>query len=201
MATELSISNSALIKLGESPIVSLTQGTKPAKLCNARFASCRDAVYSKHPWRFLRKRKILAPQVLGTDFQFKNQFLLPSDCLRIYLVTDSSGDSVNDYLVENGKILSNDSAIYLNYIARITDISNMPEYLAECIAFYLAADIGYAITQISTVRDQMVQGFQMELRSARGIDSQSDAPRALYGDDFINSRFSSSSPHTFNQWF
>lgn len=188
MATEVSISNSALIKIGEPSITSMVQGTKTSNLCQTRIASCRDAVYAKHPWRWLRKRVILAPEVTTPEFQYSYQYAIPADCVRPVQVTDTAGEQIEECVVEGSKILANESAICLIYLERKTDLTDMPEYMAELIAIYLASDIAYAVTQIAATRDHLLQMFALELRTARGLDSQGDAPRDVYGEDFLLSR-------------
>lgn len=188
MATEVSISNSALVKIGEPTITSMVQGTKTSNLCQSRFESCRDAVYAKFPWRWLRKRVILAPEVTTPEFQYTYRFAIPADCIRPVQVTDVSGEQIAECVVEGSTILANVPAIYLIYTGRNTDLTDMPEYMAELIAIYLASDIAYAITQTSNLRDHFLQMFVLELRTAKGLDSQGDAPRDVYGDDFLLSR-------------
>jgi hypothetical protein len=189
MASQISICNSALIKVGENPIVSITDGTKAANLCAIRFDHARDAVFVKHPWRCLRKRVILAAEVDTPAFDYSHQFRLPTDCLIPYLVTDAGGELYDDYVIEENKILARSAPLYLRYIYRRTDYTGLPDYLAELVALYLAADIGYALTQISTTRDQMLQMFMAELRVARGIDSRSDMPSSIQADDWLASRY------------
>ena len=60
MASVLGICNSGLIKLGASTIMSLTEGTKNANLCNEQFAKLRDEVLRGHNWNFAIARAKLA---------------------------------------------------------------------------------------------------------------------------------------------
>ena len=53
--SEVSICNSALIKLGASRIASLTEDSKEAKLCYEQYPILRDEVQASHPWNFCTK--------------------------------------------------------------------------------------------------------------------------------------------------
>ena len=56
MASVVDICNGALNQLGATTIVSLTEDSKNARLCNARFTQIRDSVFRSHPWNCLQKR-------------------------------------------------------------------------------------------------------------------------------------------------
>ena len=63
MASVIEICNSALLQLGAQAITSLTENSKNARLCNARFNTVRDSVFRSHPWNSLIKRQKLAADV------------------------------------------------------------------------------------------------------------------------------------------
>ncbi len=56
MASVVDICNGALNQLGATTILSLTEDSKNARLCNSRFTQVRDAVFRSHPWNCLQKR-------------------------------------------------------------------------------------------------------------------------------------------------
>ena len=60
MASVIDICNKALDKLGQNPIISLTDGNKAANLCTRNWPLVRDQVLREHPWNFAMKRAILA---------------------------------------------------------------------------------------------------------------------------------------------
>lgn len=55
MASVVQICNGALNQLGASTILTLTEDSKNARLCNARYENVRDAVFRHHPWNCLQK--------------------------------------------------------------------------------------------------------------------------------------------------
>jgi hypothetical protein len=84
MSVTVSICNSALIKLGASPIQNLLEDSKEARLCNLQFEKIRNSVLRSSPWSFAMRRAELTP-VTGATLEFgsQNVFQLPSDCLRV----------------------------------------------------------------------------------------------------------------------
>ena len=60
MASVVDICNGALNQLGASTILSLTEDSKNARLCNARYTQVRDSLFRSHPWNCLVKRVELA---------------------------------------------------------------------------------------------------------------------------------------------
>ena len=74
MASVVQICNSALNQLGAASITALTDNSKNARLCNARYETIRDAVYRSHPWNCLIKRQQLAQDTATPAYGFKFQF-------------------------------------------------------------------------------------------------------------------------------
>ena len=82
MASEVEICNEALTALGENPILSLTDNSKAARLCNLKYANKRDYLLRRYLWNFAVKRITLAPDVATPEFEFSAQFTLPVDCIQ-----------------------------------------------------------------------------------------------------------------------
>ena len=60
MASVVDICNGALNQLGASTILTLTEDSKNARLCNARYTQVRDSLFRSHLWNCLTKRVELA---------------------------------------------------------------------------------------------------------------------------------------------
>ena len=193
MASVVSICNSALNQLGAASITALTDNSKNARLCNARYETIRDAVYRSHPWNCLIKRKQLAQDTATPAYGFKFQFTLPSDCLRV-LVLDAYN---SDHKVEGRKILCNESTIKISYVAQITDPNELDVLTRETISAGLAADLAYAITANLQVSKLMQEKYQFKLSEARhtdasegyNVDPNNGQVDQILTEDFINSRY------------
>lgn len=167
MASVVDICNGALNQLGASTIISLTEDSKNARLCNARYTQVRDSLFRSHPWNCLQKRVQLASDTATPAWGFSYQFTLPADCLRVLRIEDYD----SDYKIEGRKIVSNVSSMKILYIARIEDPNEYDEILRETLSSALGADIAYAITSSNPVTQNMYTLFQNKLREARFVDA------------------------------
>ena len=193
MASIVDICNVALNQLGATTILSLTEDSKNARLCNSRYTQVRDALFRSHPWNCLQKRIELAADSVAPAWGFSYQYTLPADCLRLLVILDYD----SNYKVEGRKVLSNTSSMKILYVARVTDPNEYDELLRETLSAALGADIAYGVTSSSPVTQNMYTLFQNKLRDARFVDStegQNVSPDLGMSDvidagTFINSRF------------
>lgn len=196
MTSNVDICNSALNMIGASNIISLTEDSKAARVCNQRYEFVRDAVFRAHPWNSLVRRIELAADEETPAFEFEKFHTLPSDpyCLRVLRPEDP--DTV--FRVEGRKIASSTSPFKMIYVARITDPNEYDMLLIESIAARLAADISYALVNSATLSQTMLGVYETKLSEARFVDATEGTPantvnidRASYSeaDILISSRF------------
>jgi hypothetical protein len=193
MASTVDICNGALNQLGATTILSLTEDSKNARLCNSRFTQVRDGVFRSHPWNCLQKRIELAQDTTAPAWGFKYAYTLPADCLRLLRILDYD----SNYKVEGRKILSNTETMKILYVSRVTDPNEYDELLRETLSSSLAADIAFAVTSNNTTATNMYNLFQDKLKDARFVDStegqnvEQDLGMAdvIDAGTFINSRF------------
>ena len=193
MASTVEICNGALNQLGATTILSLTEDSKNARLCNSRYNQIRDALFRTHPWNCLQKRVEIAVDTTAPAWGFSFAYTLPADCLRLLRILDFD----SNYKVEGRKILSNTSTMKILYIARITDPNEYDELLRETLSAALGADIAYGVTSSNPVAQNMYTLFQDKLKDARFVDStegQNNSPDLGMSDSidastFINSRY------------
>jgi len=193
MASIVGICNGALNQLGATTILSLTEDSKNARLCNSRFTQVRDALFRTHPWNCLQKRIQIAADSTAPAWGFSFAYTLPADCLRLLKILDYD----SNYKVEGRKILSNTSSMKILYISRVTDPNEYDELLRETLSASLSADIAFAVTSNNTTSQNMYQLYQEKLKDARFVDStegqnvDQDLGMAdvIDAGTFINSRF------------
>ena len=193
MASTVDICNGALNQLGATTILSLTEDSKNARLCNSRYTQVRDALFRTHPWNCLQTRLELAASSDSPAWGFTYAYTLPTNCLRLLRVLDYD----SNYKVEGRKILSNASTMKILYISRITDPNEYDELLRETLSAALGADIAYAVTSNNTTSQNMILSYQEKLRDARFVDSTEGQnvdhdlgmTDVIAAGSFINSRF------------
>ena len=193
MASVVGICNGALNQLGATTILSLTEDSKNARLCNSRYTQVRDALFSTHPWNCLQKRIELALDASAPTWGFKYSYTLPADCLRLLRILDYD----TNYKVEGRKVLSNSETMKILYVSRVTDPNEYDELLRETISASLGADIAFGVTSNNQTAKNMYELFKDKLRDARFVDSTEGQnveqdlgmTDVIDAGTFINSRF------------
>lgn len=186
-ATSVVIANNALVMIGANTITSLSDNTKEARLCNARYDSCRKAVLRSYPWNFARKRDTLDTAVGSPgDFGYSNDFAVPNDFLRI-IKADTGGA---DYRLEQGKILTNAGTVDLLYIFDLTDTTKFDVMFDDAIAAYLAWNIVFSLTQDKELKKFMWEQFYAIVRLSRFVSASENPPGELSTTEWIDSRVS-----------
>lgn len=141
------ICNMALDYLGTGGIVALDeQYNDNAKLCNRWYDITRKSLLKDLNASFAIKRRTLSVLSSTPIYGRSYEYQLPSDCLK--LLNIGSPLSTQDYQIEGRKILydSND-ALNIRYVYDCQDVSLFDDEFKECLALYIAANIGIKITQ------------------------------------------------------
>lgn len=183
--TEVTICNSALIKLGAERINSLSETNKRAKLCNEQYSKLRDEVLRSHPWNFAIKRVALSLTGNTPLFDYKYEFTIPTDVLRILSVHNKA----IKWRVEAGrKLLSDYSEVKIEYIAQITAAAEFDSYFSEALALRLASDLAYPLVQSMNLQNSLLQRYEYHMKHARSLDAQEGTPIDLTDDSWVEIR-------------
>ena len=191
MATaNVDIANSACVKLGVPLIAALTDSVRVATLINAQFNGLRKKLLSAHPWNFSTFRVALAATANTPVFNYTNEFLIPSDVLRIF-ETDLSDDEPweVEFNVDNNKsLVCNSSAVKIKYAKDITDPTKFPPYFEELLAWLIASDVAFAVTQSRAFAKDMYEAYKIEIREARSLDAQEAGRQSFETNPWIDVR-------------
>tara|TARA_R100000152_G_C6763527_1_gene187964 strand:+ start:336 stop:1175 length:840 start_codon:yes stop_codon:yes gene_type:complete len=122
------------------------------------------------------------------DFEYSYSIPLPTDFLRLLDVYDSDGE----YRIEGSNLICNQASPDILYIYDVTDYSKIDPTTVEAIAWGLAHDMSYAITQSQQVFAMTQQGYRQSLATARTTDAQEDGRYYVEANLFDESRFGSS---------
>lgn len=169
MVSEVSICNQALDELGQSPIVSLHEKTKAARLCNRHYAVCRDQLLRMHPWNFAMQRATLLSTTQGPVWGDLYSHPLPNDFLRLLRV-DNQGPG--DYSVEGNAILSTAVSINIGYVRRVTDPTLFDPLFVKTLALLIALKIKGALVKNVALKKEIKEEYRTLLRTARTVDAQ-----------------------------
>lgn len=194
MSSEVEIVNSALIKIGEETINALTENKRSARLANRLYATKRDALQRMYRWNFTIARATLAPESTTPDFGFENKFMLPADNIAFLGIYDADElqsnytSAVARYKIEGNFILADGDTLEIFYRQRVTDTTKFDALFVEALAWFLAADLAYALsTGPERARDASRQ-FQEAIRQAKLADAIETQPEVMVANDWIDSR-------------
>ena len=162
---EIDIANFALIQIGGEQITSLTEDSQEARLMNRIFYPSLETLLQEHPWNFATKRASLA---LSTDtpvYGYTYAYVIPSDCLQI--IEFENWDDGYDYVVEDGKVLSNADTCKVTYKENIRDMNKLSPLFRQAFISYLAANLAPYLTNTAQYAQGASQQFIMYLRKAK----------------------------------
>jgi hypothetical protein len=190
VTSEVDIMNSALIKLGAERIVSADDANNRARLLKEQYPKRRDVILRSHPWKFAIKRASLAlisPKPSNYD-DYDSVFQLPADNMRVIEILNQSTylrwDTEN-----NIYLLADASEITIRYIFRQTDVTQYDDNFCEVLAWDLAADIAYALTQSSAQVQMAAAGLKQAIMEARSFNGQQGSVKRVQAEEFVDSRF------------
>lgn len=175
MATKIIIINRALTKLGSERLMSESDNNAESRAIEAVYDGVLDNLLRVYRWSFAIKREQLAKLSTAPTYGYEYQYPLPTDCLRIDMVTDMAHQEwcgytipVPRYQVEGRKILTDmDSPIYIRYGARMNDPTLYDSAFTEALSCALAVEICESITQSSTKKQAAMQDFDLAIKQAR----------------------------------
>jgi len=189
LASEVEICNAALLKLGAKSITSLTDGTANARRCNAAYERLRNAELRKHTWNFSIARDELAADSPAPTWGRANSFTLPADFLKMADPYPEENFNSRDWVIEQGKILTNDSApLYIRYVAKITDPNLMDPLFREALACAMAFELCEPITQSNSKKADARASYGAAIREAKRANALDNVPVESVEDSWITCR-------------
>lgn len=190
MASVTGICNVALRNLGANRITDLTDGSKNANVLSDIYDETRDHLLRSHPWNFATKRANLSRSATAPAFGFAYLYALPADWLRTVTVHDNSDGIGTMVHREEGLFIATDAeAVYISYVARITDPNAMTADFREALSLELARVAAVPITDSGTLQDRMAVAAEKALLRARSTDALTGTPGTRPHGSWITKRF------------
>ena len=209
MSSEVHIANRALLRVGETRIITdIEERTTNAELCFLCLDDMRRAELEAHPWKFAI-RTVQLPEVKGIrGFENKNVFQLPVDYLRMwrpqgggtgYDGFDSfpirsgsgvvSGVPVGSFEIQDGYYVSNDFApIEISYVRDLKKISQMSPLFIEAWILRVAQTICEPITQSKGRLEGIRKEYKQVIQKARQSDAFNRGPLRIRRSSYIRGR-------------
>ena len=175
--TEVSICSSALTKLGDETITSLTDDNDRARKCNLLYGSTRDSVLRSHPWNFALKRASLAALVDAPIWEYDYAYQLPADCLRLVKTNANTKDV---HKIEGRQIYTDAVApLLILYVRRVEETTDFDANFVDALIVRLAFELANVITGKKRYAEEMWGEYQTKLAHARTIDGMEGSPEVL----------------------
>ncbi len=185
-ATRLEICNSAIGKVRGKRILSLDDNTTEARILTDLYPRIRDSLLRSHPWNFAKRRAALEKLSTSPAWGYSNQFQLPADLARILKTDIATGEN---WEKEGSLILTDATTVNIQYIANVGE----EEYDAcycEVLAFKLAEQLAYPLTQGVSLGQAMAAGATQILKESRSFNAQEHGSIEQFeGSEWLNSRF------------
>ena len=166
-----------------------SEETDEAILISESYDWCLEYLLRSHLWNFAVARIELAQDTATPAFGFTYQYTLPSDFLRDVRL---SAQQVN-YKIENGKLLTNESEVFLQYIKRETDPAKFDALFANCLALFIAIENCMALTKDIQLKSSLEASLNRELAKAKRVDALEGSPELINVFGFDDARYSSQS--------
>lgn len=190
LSTAIDICNSALIKLGQDTISSFTEDSKSARALKVQYPLIRDKLLQDHYWNFAIKTVSLA-QLPTQDLGSRGtKFALPSDYHQAIKLLSNKF-----YKIESGELITDQSTANLKYVWKNNDVSTYTPLFKEALAYALAHDLAYSMTQSQGTLDRMEKKAEEAKLNAAAVDAQEDFMDNVHGDDFIEGRIGEIQSH------
>lgn len=171
----------ALLKIGAQPITTLEDDSAEAACARRLYPLTRDALLSVHPWSFTLAQARLVPAGDIPIADFAHGFDLPVDHLRTISVGVGGRSRGLVYRIQGRRILTDATEVVLGYQRRV-DESELPPFFMPLLVTRLAAEFCIPLTEGSSRAMDLYRLAEIELRTARLIDSQQATPQSF--EDF-----------------
>ena len=194
-ASEVDIANMALGWIGADTITSFDDESTQAVLAKLNYPRSRDVVLEVREWTFAVKRFTLQPDTEKPEFQWANQFPIPTEVLRVLTVEREQVVSSNEltsnfieheqmnWVREGGNILADMDVVFMRGLVRIEDPTKFSETFTHALAARLAADLAIPIARSKTLQQVMFTLYDLKLRDAastEGMQGRSKRIRSRY---------------------
>jgi hypothetical protein len=189
MSARIDIVNIALTMLGADTITSLEDETPEARIMKTHYYIARDATLEAYEWSFAIDRFSPAQEVDAPAFGWSYQFPLPSNILRLLTVERVSASAFVDtnrmtrnqvdHVLENRKILTDESVIYCTGIRKVEDEGIFSNLFAHAFASKLAMMTCLVLTESNRKFEEMAAMYAGAIREAASRDGQQGTTRRM----------------------
>ena len=188
-AAPIDVANAAVLLLGASSLVSLTDARAEARIINTMYEPVVKAALTRHAWTWGKKTQLLAKT--GQTPEQKFLYALPADLLNLRYVTYKDRKITIEEIVDGELVVPYDTEIYAHYTWRVPE-ARWPADFAEAIVTILNGKLVRGLlNDFNEARAQEEKGEQLLRRAmvrdkrqikGREIDESPRMVRIWYGN-------------------
>ena len=187
--SETELCNLALGRIGAKRINNLeTDQTLEAIQCRLHYPQTRDAVLRSCWWPFALTRVALEQAEEGPINEWDNQFILPSDFLRLKEMFEDGVLKKRmpriSYHLESEKILTDETSVAIIYVRREKDTAKFDPMFTEVLALTLAMRLSMPLARDNVMRRELQEELFIVNKKARTIALQET--NTIYTDRLIS---------------
>ena len=193
------VCNDALGQIGAARISSFeSDPSVPAVHCRTFYPPLRDGLLRSAHWNFAMARQTLTVEATAPPFEYSYQYPLPSDLLKVveyYGATPvtpgqtwtwTQERTVAKYKLEGRKLLTNDSAVKILYLRRVTNPAEWDALFYQLLTTWLASKLAMAITKdAGKSQTLLTQAIDLLLPMALAVDGQEGSVEPFLVDTLI----------------
>lgn len=196
MASQVSICNQAISRLGGNLITSIDDQSEEAQLCKANYDNIRAVVFQEQAWSFATARYVLPKVDDGAAYagksQFSSRYLLPSEIVNVIRASDNPDDRntvSSEWRVEGEHIVTDSgSPLYVKAIIDVTDTSKFSPMFTQAFALRLASEICMAVTNSLNLQRSLMQEYGVVLGTAAVRDGMQGTPEQIRTKRYLRAR-------------
>lgn len=198
----IKICSNSLIRLGAKAISSFTDGTDRSTTCANIYPFVKDNLLALYDWKFNIEKKALSRKADAPVSKWTYEYQLPADRLTDTVITmydtNSAGASpFKDFEIQGDGVLTEASALYLDYQANNSSEAAWPPYFVELVTKAMMVELAMPITDQTGLRTSLhseVYGTAVEngrggmVGRAMARNSREDPPQVFQDFSLIIAR-------------
>lgn len=185
MASLTDVFNRSLQKLGVKRLTSYDENSPAGRACRAAWRQVRRAELRKNTWTFATRRFELAADDPNPTWGRQNSFTLPADFIKLVPLYPEIDTPYRDWVLENKKILTNDSApLYGRYVADTEVINEMDDLFIESTACKMAYEMCEELTQSNSKKESLKLDYRDAIREAKRCNAIENVPQTAVQDEW-----------------
>ncbi len=180
---QVSIANSALLKVGASRINSFDDNKNEAVIIKEFYERSYRALLSMYPWSFAMKTVTLAQLPTAPEQEYENAYQLPSDLVWLQRTYPNT-----NFKIVGKELHTNEPSVSIKYTYRCPE-EDMSIQFEQAFMYYLASQICIPITENVSKDQLMYTQYQDHLKRAKSITAQQQPQDGFEDFPVFASRF------------